>query len=261
MDARRPSKRALVLRSTLVLLLACAGAVALPGCGSPTSPKPPDEPTVSIHLYPAYGLDPSILCSRSRIKVIYFVPKGQEAGIYAGWQAAAQDTFGQVKMFFEREFEGHLRIETDILDTIVFGEESEYPNEIDATNEIETAVFHNSGAYYDAGFAMEYPGEYAVRMVFFVNGAEGNFVEMPGGAYSWNRYAYNPWFWLEEPLMDGIVGSAHEFGHLLGMPHPWEMDPPYPRTPGDIMSYETEGYTLMQCFVMDEMKRRMGLSD
>jgi len=63
---------------------------------------------------------------------------------------------GQEKL--EREFEGHLRVETDILDTIVFGKKAEYPN-----------------------------------------------------------------------------------------------------ADGDIMGYTTSGFTIMDCYVLDEMKRRMGL--
>ena len=245
--------------SAVALLLACASAAVLPGCGNSTSPSPPVGPAVPIHLYPAFGLDPAILCSRTRIKVIYFVPQGQESVIYPGWRAAAQVVFDRVATFFAREFEGHLKIEFDILGAVVIGERAEYPNEAETSAEIQGAVFAPGGAYYDPGFAMEHAGEYTVRMVYYVNGAGGTSVVVPSGAYPWSRSAYNPWFWLENPDTYGTVNSAHEFGHLLGMPHPWEMDPPHPGGPGDIMDYLNSGLTLMQCFVGNEVKRRMGL--
>lgn len=245
--------------STLVLLLACAGAAAVYGCSSSTAPSPPSDSRVSIRLYPAYGLDPAIVCSRTRIKVIYFVPRGQESAVYAGWQAGAQAVFGGVAAFFRREFDGHLEIEFDILGTAVSGAQTEYPNESEMHDEIQDAVFTPAGAYYDPGFAMERPGEYTVRMIYYVNGAGGQHVDVPSAAYPWSRTAYNPWFWLEEVDSYGSVNSAHEFGHLLGMPHPWEMNPPHDAGPGDIMGYSTSGFTLMQCFVLEEMKRRMGL--
>lgn len=256
--AGRSINRALI-GGLALLLLTCAAAAALPGCNSSTSPTQPDAPTLSIHLYPAYGLDPSIICSRTRVKVIYFVPKGQEDGIFPGWQAAAREAFSQIKVFYEREFQGRLRIETDILGTIVYGKKANYPYVGDTTHEIEKAVFHPSGDYYDPAFATEHPGEYTVHMIYYVNGTGENYIDIPSAAYPTLKTAYNPWFWLEELDDFGTVNSAHELGHLLGMPHPWDMDPPYPNAEGDIMGYTTSGLTIMQCYVLDEMKRRMGL--
>ena len=244
-------KRGVFVAFLLVLFLAC--------CKSPTSPE--DSPVVDIHLYPAYGLSPAISCSQTRIKIIYFVPKGQEANIYPGWRAAAETAFTQIQAFFQQEFRGHIQIRFDILQDYVAGQQTEYPQETVANQEIQNAVFTPGGAYYDPIFASESPSEYTVKMVYYVNGAGGNYVEIPSGAYPWYKYAYNPWFWLEELENFGTVNSAHEFGHLLGIPHPWEMDPPHSDEPGNLMGYSNSGLTLMQCFILAEVKRMMGLPD
>ena len=166
----------------------------LAGCKSPTSPE--DLPVVDIHLYPAYGLSPAISCSQTRIKVIYFVPKGQESNIYPGWRVGAETAFTQIQAFFQKEFRGHVQIRFDILKDYVAGQQTEYPQVADANQEIQNAVFTPGGDYYDPIFASESSSEYTVKMVYYVNGAGGNHVEIPSGAYVWNKYAYNPWFWL-----------------------------------------------------------------
>src|SRR5215510_10851815 len=97
-------------------------------------------------------------------------------------------------------------------------------------------------------------------MIYYLNRLDGQPTDLPGGgAYPWLRIAMNPAFWLDEVEVDGPGSSAHEMGHLLGIPHPWEMSPPHPDEPGNVMGYTSSGLNLMQRFLLEDVKRAMGM--
>jgi hypothetical protein len=247
-----------------VLVGLCAFGLADCGSAKPTTgPSPSPSPSI-VHLYPAYGVDPSVLCARPRIKIVYFVPRGEEAEALPTWKAEAARRFGEIRAFFGREFAGQVDIRFDIAPQIVVGRKARYTQSDDVTAEVESALFSPGGRAYDPAFAAGGAGEYVVRMIYYLNLADGKPAELPGGgAYPLWKIAMNPAFWLdpegEDAAEGGTVNSAHEFGHLLGMPHPWEMNPPQADSPGNLMGYTTAGFTLAECHIADDVKLAMGM--
>jgi len=96
----------------------------------------------------------------------------------------------------------------------------------------------------------------------------------------------NPWFWLDPDALctvttkygtncSGYLNSAHEFGHSLGLAHPWDMDinkdskgnvidPNFHNDPGNIISYANAGLLSGDTsnpfggyYVMTEEKQKM----
>lgn len=76
-------------------------------------------------------------------------------------------------------------------------------------------------------------------------------------------------FWLNKEAVSendlyGITGSAHEFGHALGIPHPWELpenvnqDPNWGNVQGDLMGY-AKSNNLDNLYIRDDVKKAMGL--
>ena len=57
---------------------------------------------------------------------------------------------------------------------------------------------------------------------------------------------------------------THEFGHALGIPHPWDLsininhDPNFGNVPGDIMGYSPYP-DLDKNYIRDDIKKVMGL--
>ena len=68
-------------------------------------------------------------------------------------------------------------------------------------------------------------------------------------------------FWLDNDMINssGLGGSAHEFAHALGIPHPWELpsntthDPNYGNVPGDLMGYSNSGLNLDNLYIRDDV--------
>ena len=129
----------------------------------------------------------------------------------------------RIKEFFEREFTSQVSLRFDVAPQYVVGRESTYAYASDVDAEIQDALFSPGGRNYDPAFAAEDAREYTVRMIYYLNLANGDPVSLPGGgAWPTLRFAINPAFWLDSSEEGGeeygTVGSAHEFGHLLGMP-------------------------------------------
>jgi hypothetical protein len=75
--------------------------------------------------------------------------------------------------------------------------------------------------------------------------------------------AFLPAFELEDGMITGpsemgLLVSAHEFAHLLGVPHPWEMDPAVADSPDNLMGYQAHGL-LSDTHILDQVKTEMGL--
>jgi hypothetical protein len=236
------------------------GALSLANCGSDDSTTDPDLSSSTLHVYPAYGLTSGVSCSRTRIKVVYFVPRGEEAYASATWRADAASRYAEIKAFFEREFARQIRVRFDVAPRYVVGQQSRYTYASELFPEIRSSVFSPGGSYYDAAFAAEQADEYTVRMIYYLNRGDGALVALPGGgAWVTAKMAIVPAFWLEPTELSGGVNSAHEFGHLLGMPHPWEMQPPQGDALGNLMGYNTGGLALTQCHIPVDVKEAMGM--
>jgi len=80
--------------------------------------------------------------------------------------------------------------------------------------------------------------------------------------FGWLATSFIPAFQLEDGMISGerqqgLIVSAHEFAHLLGIPHPWEMDPPVEDQPWNLMGYQAHGL-LMDTRIDARVKEAMG---
>ncbi len=77
-------------------------------------------------------------------------------------------------------------------------------------------------------------------------------------------------FWLDDQSVNsdtyGITGSAHEFGHALGIPHPWDLpanvnkEKSFGNVSGSLMGY-LPLKELDDNYIRDDVKKEMGLTN
>ncbi|MBI2598753.1 hypothetical protein HYW40_00825 [Candidatus Curtissbacteria bacterium] len=167
-----------------------------------------------------------------------------------------------IKLLFEREFENNIEITYTVV-----------PNAIHGINNIEVYnpwSLAKEGREQTEKYAKE--GYYNIWMLYLVRdpdlkkNLQGGSLGGVADLQSATQFEY----WLGNDAVNssdpfGIKGSAHEFGHALGMPHPWEL--PNNKTggksdnsyKGDVMSYVNNGLKVDQLFIDSEMKKAMGL--
>lgn len=227
-----------------------------------TTPTPTATPTLEpiareITLYN----NPSVQINHLSLGGVYMVAKTKEESIFPDWQENLEKTLQELKRFYEREFPG-IDVETYVFPKVIIGDKlpGEYRN-ADFLPEIFSKEKLLQEWHSD-------PSRYKILLVYidFIKGAnEGGYGPSVEG-----RYTINPAFWLENRAIYGkdpygLIGSAHELGHTLGIPHPWEMpantqnDPNFGNVPGDIMNYSNNSLTLDQVYFSPLVKRQMGL--
>lgn len=225
-----------------------------------TSIPTPKTGKKNIHLYPFYGADPNISINKLNIIGVMFVPKNITSQIKPEWLTNMEKIFARIKKFYETQFENNIEITYQVITIPIKGEEdieNYYPNtlvqEIEQNNQnLVKGNTHN------------------VWMVYLVRDSDkklnlkgGNL----GGLARLNASTqYEFWLDNEGTFADsyGITGSAHEFGHALGIPHPWDLpininhDPNFGNVPGDIMGYSSYK-DLDKNYIRDDIKKEMGL--
>jgi hypothetical protein len=234
---------------------------------SPTltpTPTPEATPTSSvakrtIHLYPAYGANPGALINKIHIISLLFVPKDIDTPIKNEWLTNMDKIDSKIKGFFEKQFDGNIEITCKIVSQPVRGglNISEYtPNTLALEAKEQTSSLVEDGGY-------------NVWMIYLVRDSEykKNIIGGNLGGLANLQAATQFEFWLDNDMVDtaGLKGSAHEFAHALGIPHPWELpsnttnDPNYGNVPGDLMGYLNSGLNLDDLYIRDNVKREMGL--
>lgn len=211
-----------------------------------------------------------------KIVPVYFIAKDQTNGIIANWSANMEDIFSKVEAFYESQFDYKMQITNDE-PQLVYGDKNigEYKDLTVVSQEIISKLkikvsqnyFTNLAIYYNSPSGM-YDG------VFPWDSANGN-----------GSITTNPSFWLEKDGMCvatqnstpcySYISTAHEFGHGIGLMHPWQMDinmdsnkktedPNFGNVIGNIMGYQSTnllsgdinnpfgGY-----YIMDQAKQKM----
>lgn len=232
---------------------------------SPSStPTPTQNPTntanKNIHLYPYYGADSNISINKLNIIGVLFIPKNITTQIKPEWVTNMDTIFAMIKNFYQTQFKNQIEITYQVNSTGIIGEkdiEAYYPWDI--AKEIE-----------DKNPSLLKSGFHNVWMIYLVRGQQlslnvkgGNL----GGLANFNAATqYESWLNNEAIITNtyGITGSAHEFGHALGIPHPWELptnvnhDPNFGNVQGDIMGYSPYK-DLNQNYLREDVKNTMGL--
>lgn len=218
-----------------------------------------------------YGMGKRCL-DKITIKGIYFVAKNQITGIKPYWQTSMKDIFTQTKNFYESQFNNKIQITIED-PSIIYGDKNiEDYNAVTLTQEVwEKITRPNDDAFFDL---MIYPilNENSKSI-------QGN---MGGGPVHDNgSSATNNYGWLDpeslgtvarqnETDYSGYIGSAHEFGHTISIPHPWDevankdskgniIDQSYENEEvGSLMSYGgTKGPLIPNSFIRSSIKAKM----
>lgn len=214
-----------------------------------------------LYTYPEFGLSGAERINDVNIISIVFVPQDADETIPARWRENTVYINNEIKRFFEREFERNMRI-TQSYPKIVYGDmtlDKYTPLSIAREVKQKTKTLNNASAY-------------NVRMVYLVRDKNLDKEYVLDVSVINQQVHFMYVFWLEDEAITGsdqygLTGSAHEFGHLLGMPHPWDLPENKGSNAqevnaehrGDIMSYDTYGYELKDLYVDPVVKRRMGL--
>ncbi len=153
-----------------------------------------------------------------RIKGVLFVPKNQTSGIKSYWQSNMTDVFNKIETLFEKQFNNLINIsyETPV---IVYGDKNAEDYDINVLLEVkQKAPFSSNDSY-------------VVYMTYFIDGIDGKYHQGNFGAIA-HETVQGAFLLDPESLCtvtthygtncSGYLTSAHEFGHTLGIPHPWE---------------------------------------
>lgn len=234
------------------------------------SPSPQTNVTnkKTIHLYPFYSADPSIKINDLHIVGVFFSAKDIETSIKPEWPKNMEYIFSRIKKFYEREFENNIIITYEVMNQPVRGDKNigDYsPETYEEVKEIKNKLnitdkdnVHNVLMIYIVeDFSNDNDKIVGIRTIKGNMGGAAQFSAADQGA-----------FWLDDDAVKvhtyGITGSAHEFGHALGIPHPWEMpantnhDPNFGNVPGSLMGYSPDP-NLDKNYLRDDVKKGMGL--
>jgi len=231
-------------------------------------PKPAVKPTVPLHVYPGnlYGIEESTVVEQTHITAVYFVPADQVGGQLPDWQENMSTTLEAIKTYMAREFSGRLTISYTTHPTVIFGD-----HELGTYDSLESAG--KFSMYQEVTEKISWStiqgdqrsqGRYPVLLVYYQTGFEDRY-QSPDARFStfgWLATSFIPAFQLEDGMISGerqqgLIVSAHEFAHLLGIPHPWEMDPPVEDQPWNLMGYQAHGL-LMDTRIDARVKEAMG---
>lgn len=225
-----------------------------------TTPIPtPTETKKFIHLYPYYNVDGKTEISKINIITAFFVAKGQKGIIKNNWNENLGKVLGGIKYFFENQFQNKIAINYKIAPVI----HGDHALEIYDINTLAVEAFVKTAT-------LRSIDSYNIWMIYVVRDSTNINPRGNLGAQPVQQAAVMDEFWLDDEAVSsnnsyGLIGSAHEFGHVLGIPHPWELpantahDPNFGNVRGDLMGYLNSAPNLQNLFIRDDVKKEMGL--
>lgn len=227
-----------------------------------TPPSQPEDTRSPLYAYPEFGLDGTEKVNNVHIISVVFAPTDADEAIPSNWNKNLEFINKEINSFFEREFNHQMTVTSSAVQEVIKGR---LPLASYNSQSIAREVKEQTSQY-----AKE--SAYNVWMVYLARdkGLDKEYRLDVSTIDQQVHFMYL--FWLEDEAVHehnyGIVGSAHEFGHLLGIPHPWDLPENRGRNTqevnvesrGDLMSYNNEG-KLSDLHLNQEVKKRMGLID
>jgi hypothetical protein len=204
------------------------------------------------------------------LKGVYFVAKDQQNFIKSYWQSSMQNIFTQIKNFYEQQFNYKIQITIDT-PVIVYGNKN-------ITDYNFYSIFQEVKQKVQNTYPPDYFFDYSI---FVINGSDGNGQLQQGDLGGSIGVAAQGSFLLNPDSLgsvttkygtdySGYLTPAHEFGHTLGIPHPWEeegnrdvygniIDPNYGNNEkGSLMSYGGQlGPLIPNAFIRTTVKQKM----
>lgn len=225
---------------------------------APQAEEFPKNVQKNIHLYPAYELDSRISINKLHVVSLLFVPKDIHTPIKSEWHGNMEKIGSNIKTFFEKEFDNKIAISYEVLEEPVAGD-------LDISNYTAQSLTYEA---HQKTMLHKKENYYTILMIYLVRDPEfkkniigGNLGGLPQQSAA-TQYEY----WLDTDMINsvGLIGSMHEFGHALGIPHPWELpanklgDPNFGNVPGDLMGYTSNGVEIDNLYIREDVKQVMG---
>lgn len=215
-----------------------------------------------IHPYNFFGVDATASINKIHIIGILFKPKDITTQIKPEWLRNMESIFKEIKDFYEKQFEGNISITYQVVSEPYIGEK-----DMEQYNPQDLAIELNNNKK-----DLLQSGVYNIFMIYLVRDQElkKNVIGGNLGGLAQYHAASQYEFWLNNEALNsndpyGIVGSAHEFGHALGIPHPSDLpanvnsDPNFGNVPGSLMGKNNSGLQLKNLYIRDDVKKAMGL--
>lgn len=227
---------------------------------APPSPILTTAKTVTLKLYPSAGIDSTVVINKTHVIGLLFSPTDGSKVAKNEWIPNMKLIFNELERFYERQFPESMDITYTSVGSMVNGDlpASSYTPESLAEEAIQKTNQYKK------------VGQHNMWMIYFVRD-EGTTINVSGGSLGGvasQNAATQFEFWLNDEAIGkkgfGTIGSLHEFGHALGIPHPWELPANTSRAPnfgnvaGDIMSYSNSGVSVDTMYIRADVKSAMG---
>lgn len=230
---------------------------------STTSQNPSPTEILPTYKYHLYG-NPHVDISKVKIIGVFLKANDQNETIKDEWSNNIEDSLSRIVNFYSKQFDGKIQFKTAVSKDLIISNKAK--NE-DSLSNIAKVVKEKT-------INLQEDGYHNTWIVFHLNSSD-----TPYGAHGSDYYstAVDSARYLDNPsqvVNNGVLSPgnpdniaihpAHEFGHVLGLPHPWELpentshDSNFGNVPEDIMSYTRAYLSLDQMYVRDDMKKEMG---